>query len=85
MLREVYKTDEKGIYIEPIQVSEEGGLPLYCIETKPTEGLFRARWDALGQVWVEDATLEEIEASKKPTEDLESRIAALEAKVNSLS
>lgn len=57
---QVYRIDQSGYFIEPVIVEYEEEIPEDCIETRPPDGLFRARWT--GEEWIEDMPQEEIEA-----------------------
>ena len=84
-MKQVYKIDSEGHYIEPVLLKKDEEIPLNHIETQPIDGLYRARWT--GVEWIEDMTQEEIDAlnnqSKEPTTDdflldFEFRVSMLE-------
>ena len=92
-MRQVYKINKNGYYIEPVILKKDKYIPDDCIEEKPPNGLYRAKWT--GAEWIEDMTEEEIDAIKnRPRElseidimrnyqlDLDFRISLIEMGVN---
>jgi hypothetical protein len=71
-MKQVYKIDSKGFYVEPVILSESEVLPSDCVEVIPTEGLFKAKWN--GIAWEEGAVIDHLAIAK------ESKMAELDAK-----
>ncbi len=92
-MRQLYRINENGYYIEPVILKKDKHIPDDCIVERPPNGLYRAKWT--GAEWIEDMTEEEINAIKnRPRElseidimrnyqlDLDFRISLIEMGVN---
>jgi hypothetical protein len=58
MLKQVYKMDSSGFYVEPVILNEGDTIPEDCTEIQPSDGLYKAKF--VDSAWVEsetDATL----------------------------
>jgi hypothetical protein len=62
-MKQVFKIDDQGFYIEPVIVKDDEELEENLIETPIPEGFYRPRWN--GNEWVEGLTNEEIEQLKQ--------------------
>lgn len=62
-MRQVFKIDSSGFYIEPVILNDES-TPSNCVEVVPPQGLYKLKWN--GSSWVEGATQDEINAAKNP-------------------
>lgn len=62
MLKQVYKIDSNGFYIEPVIIQDNEPIPSNCVEEMPIKGLYKPKQE--NGKWVEGLTLEEIEAVK---------------------
>lgn len=58
MIKQVFKIDEDGYYVEPVIILEGEELPSDCIEERPPDGLYKAQWT--GEEWIEAMSDEEI-------------------------
>jgi hypothetical protein len=61
-MREVYRLDQDGFYLEPVELKGNEKTPSDCTEIKPTGSFIRGQF-ANGE-WKESATQEEIDAIK---------------------
>lgn len=59
-MKQVYRIDHNGFYVEPVILEENEPIPSDCVEGLPLEGLLKLKWN--GEAWEEGATLEEQEA-----------------------
>lgn len=84
-MRQVYKIDSQGLYIEPVLLNEGEVLPPECVEVKPVNGLYKHKWN--GKEWVEGLPVEEVEeiknrpaplSSKEENEQLKKRVEEAE-------
>lgn len=50
----VYRIDENGYYVEPMEATDETTLTDDLVTIAPPNGLYRAKWT--GTEWVEDMT-----------------------------
>jgi hypothetical protein len=66
-MKQVYRINELGEYVEPVILSEGQEVPSDCVEVIPIEGLFKANWDGLA--WVEGLSQTEIETLTGTTLD----------------
>ncbi|NFI92859.1 hypothetical protein FC961_00270 [Clostridium botulinum] len=70
MLKQAYKIDTKGFYIEDYIYQEDEQLEDNIITIKIPQDLYKAKWN--GDNWIEGATQEYIDSikpkSKEPTE-----------------
>jgi hypothetical protein len=62
-MKQVYRINELGEYVEPVILQDGEAIPLDCVEVIPTEGLFKAKWD--GTTWVESATIDHLGIAKE--------------------
>jgi hypothetical protein len=69
-MKQVYRFNENGFYIEPVLISENDDIPLDCTNIKPNDGLYKAKF--INGQWNESLTDDEINAIKntpiQPTE-----------------
>jgi hypothetical protein len=73
MVKQVYKINSNGLYVEPVVLSEGEELPSDCVEVMPIWGLYKAKWT--GTTWIESLTQEEIDAIKNaPIEPSETEV-----------
>lgn len=77
-MRQVYRFDNDGIYIEPVLLKNNDIMPDDCTEIHPPDGLYRAKFT--GTEWVEDMSKEEIDALQDTTKLIttEERVEAIE-------
>lgn len=61
-MKQVFKIDSDGFYLEPVILSDNEAIPSDCVEEFPTEGMFKHKWN--GTVWEEGLSQEEIDAIK---------------------
>ena len=73
----VYRIDENGYYVEPMEATDETTLTDDLVTIAPPNGLYRAKWT--GTEWVEDMTQKEIDELNKPTTEQE--IASLKSEL----
>lgn len=73
----VYRIDENGYYVEPMEATDETTLTDDLVTIAPPNGLYRAKWT--GTEWVEDMTQKEIDELNKPTAEQE--IASLKSEL----
>jgi hypothetical protein len=78
MIVQVSRTDENGLYKEPVLLEEGQEVPINCIVDIVPEGLYLPKWD--GTQWVEGLTLEAINRLKNTVlpPSQEDRIKSLE-------
>lgn len=91
-MKQYYKIDDEGYYIEPVILTEEPKeLPDDLIGVKLPDGFYKARWD--GEKWLDDITEEELNAKEEEArrelmnappsyEELGAKIRTLENVVN---
>jgi hypothetical protein len=58
-MKEVYRYDENGIYIEPVILKDGDNIPVNCTEIKPTGSFYKGKFEN-GQ-WIESLTQAEID------------------------
>lgn len=58
-MTQVFQIDEKGYYVKPVDIIGGGDIPDNCVEVRPPNGLYKAKWDESN--WVEGMSHEEIE------------------------
>lgn len=58
-MKEVYRYDENGIYIEPVILQDGDNIPVNCTEVKPTGSFYKGKFQN-GQ-WIESLTQAEID------------------------
>jgi hypothetical protein len=63
VVKQVFKIDDQGFYVEPVIIGDDEELGENLIETPIPEGFYRPKWN--GNEWVEGLTSEEIEALKQ--------------------
>jgi hypothetical protein len=56
-MKQVFKIDSNGLYVEPVILQDNEKTPMDCVETMPPS-LFKAKF--LDGTWVEGATAKEI-------------------------
>jgi hypothetical protein len=56
-MKQVYKIDSSGFYVEPVILKNGEKTPSDCVEVMPAS-LYKAKW--MNGVWSEGATQEEI-------------------------
>jgi hypothetical protein len=61
-VRQVYRIDKEGFFIEPVVLGTDDVFPDDCVETFPTSGMYKQKWD--GTTWVEGLSQTEIDAIK---------------------
>lgn len=59
-MKQVYRIDDNGFYIEPVILKERETLPSNCVEVTPTNGLYKAKF-VDGQ-WIDGLSQVEIDA-----------------------
>ena len=85
-MKQVYRMDEEGFYIEPVVIPQGGEMPSDCVEIPPPS-FYKARWQ--GGQWIETGeapeavqpipTIEErMEKLQQDNEKLASNVAYLE-------
>jgi hypothetical protein len=57
-MKQVFRYDENGFYVEPVILQEGEEIPSDCIEKQPQEGLHKAQ--LVNGEWVETLSQEEI-------------------------
>lgn len=67
-MKQVYRIDNQGFYIEPVILEENDKLTPDCVEEIPTMGLYRAQY--VDGRWAEGMPQEEIEAIKNTPQPL---------------
>ena len=71
-MREVYRYDTNGFYVEPVILEEGQENPENTTNVRPQDGLFQAKWDGLK--WLENLLPDEIQrrlAEKGEPDDIE--------------
>lgn len=61
------RIDKKGYFVEDVILQEGEEVPSDCIETRPPNGLYKAKWT--GTEWIEEGTPPE--PQPKPKTQLE--------------
>jgi hypothetical protein len=51
MLKQVFRIDEQGFFVEPVLLKDSESTPSDCVTEMPTPGLFRAK--RVGGKWTE--------------------------------
>lgn len=76
-MREVYKIDNNGFYLETVHIVDTEDTPSDCVEVQP-QGFYKAKW--VSGNWVEIITEEELdEMRKKPRpQSVSDRVDGLE-------
>jgi hypothetical protein len=74
-VKQVFKIDDDGFYVEPVIVSDNDELDGNLIETPIPEGFYRPKWD--GEKWVEGLSQEEIEQLKQQNQPQPSEVELL--------
>ena len=62
-MKQIYRIDSNGFYIEPIIIEDDKILTNNLINIEPPQ-LYKAKW--MGDKWIEGATLEEINEINTP-------------------
>lgn len=71
-MKEVYRYDENGIYIEPVILQDGENVPTNCTVIKPTGSFFKGKFES-GK-WIESLTQDEINElinAPQPVSELE--------------
>jgi hypothetical protein len=68
MMKEVYRYDDSGIYIEPVILKDGENIPANCTEIKPTGSFYKGKFQN-GQ-WIESLTQVEIDVIKNKPQAL---------------
>jgi hypothetical protein len=61
-MRQVFRIDENGFYVEPVLLEKDQEVPNDCSEAIPLEGLYKAKF--VNGEWVEGLTQEELDTLK---------------------
>jgi hypothetical protein len=73
-MKQVFRIDNNGFYIEPVIIGDNELVPFDCREDAPQEGFHKIKRNAADNGWEEGLSQEEIEAIKnapQPLSDLE--------------
>jgi hypothetical protein len=62
MIKQVYRIDSEGFYIELVILEDDRNCPGDCVELTPPGGLYKLKWN--GSSWDEGLSQEEIVAIK---------------------
>jgi hypothetical protein len=62
-MKQVFRINELGEYVEPVILQDGEEIPLDCVEDIPTEGLYKAKWN--GTSWEEGAVIDHLVIAKK--------------------
>ena len=85
-MKEFYLLDNNGFYAGTTLLPDDTQDTATCVSVSLPTGLYKCKFDAASQSWVEGATADEIAAAKAaaaiPTDS--DRIALLEAAVDAL-
>lgn len=57
-MRQVYRFDANGIYVEPVMVEDGQEAPADTTDVRPADGMFEAKWN--GIEWLENLLPDEI-------------------------
>lgn len=63
-MKQVFKIDNEGFYIEDVILEDDDIIPIGCIEVECPDGFYRPKWN--GRIWIEGLTKDEIEELRKP-------------------
>lgn len=89
-MRQVYKIDKDGNYVEPVLLADEEAIPKDCIEQSPPDGMYQANYDKKKKKWFDLAKPDKPQLAVMPKElrdgrevnllleELLSRVEALE-------
>lgn len=58
-MKQVFKINKDGLYLEPVLIQDNEDIPEYCVEEMPTEGLYNAKFE--NGKWVEGKEITELE------------------------
>lgn len=74
----LFKYDEEYNYVPgaEIFIEEGGAVPVSFTDVRPTDGLYKAKFDPAKKVWYESATQEYIDSLQPPAEPSEVDILA---------
>ena len=61
-MKQVYKIDIDGFYLEPVLIGNDEVAPKDCVTVPPTEGMFKAQFK--NGMWVESLSQTEIDKLK---------------------
>jgi hypothetical protein len=67
-MREVYRYDENGFYVEPVILKDGENIQANCTEIKPNGSFFKGKFEN-GQ-WIESLTQTEIDEIKNTPQPL---------------
>jgi hypothetical protein len=68
-VKQVFRYDQKGFYVEPVILQNNEPIPSDCTEVKPTDGLYKAKF--VGSMWIESLTESEIDSKNAPPQPTE--------------
>lgn len=68
-MRQVYKIDSNGFYVEPVILQDDESTPGDCLEVIPPEGFVKLQWN--GTQWVEGMDQAELLPIKKEAKKIE--------------
>jgi hypothetical protein len=57
-MKQVYRIDKDGFYIEPVILQDYENIPPMCVDTQPQDGLFKAKF--INGYWVEGMSQDDI-------------------------
>ena len=63
-MRQVFRFDEEGYYVEPVIIENWKAIPTDCTDLPLPNPIYMPKWD--GAKWVEMATEDEINKMTKP-------------------
>lgn len=65
-MKQVFKVDENGYFVEPVLIEDDEELPSDCVEIPFPDGMYRPKWD--GNQWLEGLTPEELDERQREKE-----------------
>jgi hypothetical protein len=71
-LKQVFKFDSNGFYVEPVILGDVESMPSGCTDIQPPDGLFKGKF--VEGAWIEGLSADEIHAIKNapvPLSDIE--------------
>jgi len=63
-MKQVFKIDGDGIYIEPVIVEDDAVMVDGLIDTHIPDGFYKPKWDKFNKKWIEGKNQEEIDTIK---------------------
>jgi hypothetical protein len=82
-MKQVYKYDDEGRYVEPVLIGEEEEIPVHCTDVELPQPNFKPVFQ--NGAWVETITQEELdELADKPKQPLEERLSLSEEAIDFL-